>query len=237
MMQAESVFLLKGVPSMSDNQSSRITISAFSWIPDFAIGNSRDISVRWALAELGLDYDTHLIHASEPRSEAYRGWQPFGQVPAMRDGETELFESGAILLHLAGREGKLLPTGPQARATAISWLFGALATIEGPLRVATLTPLFHGEEEWSHGAVEKYSALSETRLQGLSDSLAGKDWIAGEFSIADIMLVYVLKTFGGEPVMKFPDLVTYVERGMEREGYKRAIEAMEADLTADPIAA
>lgn len=203
----------------------KLTISAFNWVPDFARGNVRDLPVRWALEEIGRPYEVYLIDASAPRGADYVAWQPFDQVPALRDGEIELFESGAILLHLGEQDERLLPRDPVARARAVSWLFAALNSVEPPIRQVSLMPLFYGEQPWCEGAVEGLTPLAEKRLQRLSDALGEQDWIAGGFSVADIMLTYLLRTVGGDAVTKFANLVAYIERGKARPAYARALQA------------
>lgn len=214
---------------MSDN---RIIVSAFSWVPDFARGNVRDMPVRWALEEIGWDYDVHLLDAKTPRGPDYIAWQPFDQVPALRHGEIEMFEAGAILLYLAQQSGALLPADPAARAKAVSWLFASLNTIEPPLRNVSTFPLFYRSSDWAEAAAAGLTPLAEKRLTRLSAALGDRDWIVGEFSIADIMLTFLLRTLGGDLVEKFGSLMAYVERGRSRPAYQRAYDAHLADFAA-----
>lgn len=207
-----------------------ITISAFNWVPDFARGNVRDLPVRWALEEMGLPYETHLIDASKPRGDDYVAWQPFDQVPAMRDGEVEMFEAAAILLYLAEKSGELLPTDPAARAKVISWLFASVNSVEPPVRNVFVFPLFYGDQGWTEDAVAALMPLAEKRLQRLSDALGDDDWIAGEFSIADIMLTFLLRAVGTDAVLKFDNLAAYVERGKARPAYARALQGQLDDF-------
>ena len=207
-----------------------ITISAFEWVPDFARGNVRDLPVRWALEELGLPYQTHLIDASSERGADYVAWQPFDQVPALRDGEVEMFEAAAILQYLAEKTGKLLPANPAGRAKATSWLFASVNAIEPPIRNVSTFPLFYADQPWVEGAVASLTPLAEKRLGRLAAALGDKDWIAGEFSVADIMLTFILRTVGGDAVAKFPALVAYIERGKARPAYARALQAQLDDF-------
>ena len=207
-----------------------ITISAFSWVPDFARGNVRDLPVRWALEELGWDYEVQLLDAKTPRGADYLAWQPFDQVPAYRDGEVEMFEAAAILLHLAEKSGQLLSADAAARARATSWLFAAVNAVEPPLRNVSTFPLFYGDSDWAAPAAEALTPFANKRLTRVADALGGQDWIAGEFSIADIMLTFILRTIGGTLVEAFPSLTAYVERGKARAAYQRAYAAQLADF-------
>ncbi|WP_338240660.1 glutathione S-transferase family protein [Aurantiacibacter hainanensis] len=215
---------------MSAMQASPVTVSAFSWVPEFARGNVRDLPVRWALEEIGRPFETHLLDANTPRDAEYLAWQPFGQVPAMRNGGVSVFEAAAILLYLGEQEERLLPRDPAPRWRAISWLFASVNSLEPPVRQVALLPLFHGDQPWCEGAVKGLTPLAEQRLQRLSDALDDNDWIAGEFSIADIMLVFLLRTVGGEAVTKFANLVAYVERGKARPAHARALQSQLDDF-------
>ncbi len=211
-----------------------ITISAFNWVPEFARGQVRDLVVRWALEEIGQPYRTHLLNAGTVRPAEYLAWQPFDQVPAYRDEAGELFESGAILLHLARDQASLLPTDPAARMQATSWLFAALGSIEPILRPIILMPLFNGDKEWCAPAVASMLPMAEKRLRLLSNALGEKEWLAGQFSIADIMMVYVLRSFGGEMINDFGNLLAYRARGVARPAFSRALQAQYDDFTGEP---
>ncbi|MEL1249781.1 glutathione S-transferase family protein [Aurantiacibacter gilvus] len=216
---------------MTENHTTQTVISAFNWVPDFARGNVRDLPVRWALEEIGRSYEVHLLDAKAPRGPDYVAWQPFDQVPALRDGEIEVFEAAAILLHLGEQDERLMPADPARRAKVTSWLFASINSVEPPVRNVSMMPLFYGEADWCAGAVDSLTPLAEKRLQRLSDALGEQDWIVGEFSIADIMLVFLLKTVGGETVTKFANLVDYVERGKARPAYARALQAQLDDFS------
>ncbi len=210
-----------------------ITISAFDWVPDFARGNVRDLPVRWALEEIGRPYSTHLIGASHARGPDYLAWQPFDQVPAMRDGALEMFESGAILLYLGEQDERLLPRDPAGRAKTISWLFAVLNTVEPPLRQAALLPLFHGDKPWCADASAALTPLAEQRLRRVSAALGDAEWIAGRFSIADIMLAFLLP-MGGAMLEQFGNLGAYCERARARPAFLRAYQAQLDDFTGEP---
>ena len=207
-----------------------ITISAFNWVPNFARGNVRDLPVRWALEEIGWDYDVVLLDARTPRGADYVAWQPFDQVPAMRHGAVEMFEAAAIVLYLAEQAGRLLPADPAQRARAISWLFAGVNSVEPPLRNVTTLPLFHGDTAWAAPAAAALTPFANRRLSRLADALGDQDWIAGEFSAADIMLTFLLRTMGGALLDGFPALSAYVERGKARPAYQRAYAAQLADF-------
>ncbi len=222
---------------MPDKTDTTITISAFSWVPDFARGQVRDLIVRWALEEMGPRYETALLDATSPRGEDYIAWQPFDQVPAYREGGVQAFESGAILILLAAKHGQLLPTDPTARAKVLSWHSAALSSVEPALRPISLLPLFHGDQPWTEGAVTALKPLAEKRLQRVSDALGGNDWIAGDFSIADILLVFVLRSFGANMIDAHTNLVAYRERGIARPAFQRALQAQLDDFTTEETTA
>ncbi|QZH75149.1 MAG: glutathione S-transferase family protein [Erythrobacter sp.] len=208
-------------------------LSAFAWVPDFAKGRVRDLRVRWALEEVGQPYETVLLNAMLPRGEDYVAWQPFDQVPAWRDGEVQMFETGAILLRLAEAHPTLLPAKPQARWQAISWLFAALNSIEPGLMQLVTVILFHQDKSWSGEAAAALRPFAEKRLQRLADALGDKDWLAGTFSIADIAMVTVLANADDALIEAQPHLAAYCARGHARPAYKRAMAAQLADFVED----
>jgi glutathione S-transferase len=211
-----------------------ITISAFNWVPEFARGQVRDLVVRWALEEIEQPYRTHLLNAGTVRPTEYLAWQPFDQVPAYRDEAGELFESGAILLHLARDQETLLPSDPASRMQATSWLFAALGSVEPILRPIILMPLFNGDKEWCAPAMASMLPMAEKRLELLSNALGEKQWLAGQFSIADIMMVYVLRSFGGDMINDFGNLLAYRARGIARPAFSRALQSQYDDFTGEP---
>ena len=207
------------------------TISAFGKVPEFAKGRVRDLRIRWALEEMGEPYETHLLDAYHPRGPEYVAWQPFDQVPAMRDGELEIFESGAILLYLAEKHGKLLPSDPQARWQAIAWLFAALNSVEPALNQITTAAVFHGEADWSDGALAAMKPFAQKRLQRVADALGDKDWLAGGFSIADILMASLFVNDVLELANEQPVLKAYRARAFDRPAFQRARAAQMADFT------
>ena len=209
-------------------------VSAFGWVPDFARGRVRDLRVRWALEEADQRYDTVLLDATHPRGADYVAWQPFDQVPAYRDGEVEMFESGAILLRIAEDHPGLLPTDPQARWQAISWLFGALNSVEPSLMQLVTVTLFHKDKPWSAEAATALRPFAQQRLKRLCDALGDKDWLAGEFSIADIALIVALKSADDGLIADQPRLTAYRARAEARPAYVRALDAQLADFSDSP---
>lgn len=198
---------------------SQIQVSAFRWVPPFAQGLVRDLRVRWALEEAGLSYEPGLIGPAEQASERYRRMQPFGQVPAYEEDGLVLFESGAIVLHIAERSEVLLPTEPHARARAQSWMFAALNSMEPPIQNLAAVDLFHAQEEWAKlrrpGAVE----MVKKRLDCLSRWLQGRDYLEERFTAGDLLMTTVLR------ILRHTDLVT--ERPV-LEAYRQRCEARPA---------
>lgn len=213
----------------------RPLVTAFDWVPEFARGLVRDLRIRWAFEEVGKPYETRLYQVTPPRPDDYLAWQPFGQVPAFDDGQTRLFESGAILLYLAQQEERLLPLKGQARWDAIAWLFAALNSVEPAVLPVAVYDFFHKDKEWAKGARAAAAELANNRLKRLSDALDGKQWLAGEFSIADIVMVHVLQNLRITGLLQaYPNLTAYQQRGEARPAYKRALAAQLADFKNQP---
>lgn len=219
---------------MSVDPKATIEITGFDWVPDFARGFVRDLRPRWACEELGLPYRERLISAMN-RPEWYYAEQPFGQVPVVKDGDLHLFESGAILVHLAEREGKLLPPSGQVRADVLGWLFASYNSIE-PLAMEQASVLiFHAGEDWAEARKPILFEMIEKKLARVADALGDREWTAGDFSIADIALVSTLREFErGEAFAKFPKLVSYVERGTARPAFQSAMAAQLAAFSEEP---
>lgn len=223
---------------MPVDPNATIEITCFDWVPGFARGFVRDLRPRWACEELGLPYRERAISARS-RPEWYYAEQPFGQVPVVRDGDLHLFESGAILVHLAEREGRLLPQSGQARADVFGWLFAAYNSIEPVAMEQASVLIFHAGEDWAEARKPILFETIDRKLSRVADALGEREWIAGDFSIADIALVTTLREFDRNgQLRKFPSLAAYLERGMERPAFGRAIEAqLEAFSEEPPIAA
>jgi glutathione S-transferase len=223
---------------MPVDRNATIEITCFDWVPDFARGFVRYLRPRWACEELGLPYRERAISAMS-RPEWFYAEQPFGQVPVVRDGELRLFESGAILVHLAEREGRLLPRSGQGRADVLGWLFASYNSIE-PLAMEQASVLiFHAGEDWAEARKPILFEMIDKKLSRVADALGDRQWFAGEFSIADIALVSTLREFERNGLLgKFPPLAAYVVRGMARPAFVHAIEAqLDAFSEEPPIAA
>jgi len=213
----------------------RPVVTAFDWVPPFARGLVRDLRVRWALEEIGAPYETELLSARSPRPEAYLARQPFDQVPAFRDGDLDIWETGAMLLYLGERDERLLPADLRARWAAISWLFSALNSVEPIIQRIVSYDLFHKDKPWMPDARDASIGMCKQKLKRVADALDGKDWLAGPFSIADIAMVTVLNNLRHtDLVAEYPSLAAYHKRGTERPAYQRALEAQFADFTEEP---
>ena len=199
-------------------------VTAFAKVPEFAKGVVRDMRVRWAFEETGRRYRTQLFDATQPRDDAYRAWQPFGQVPALADGDRSLFESGAILLYLGEQDERLLPRDPATRWRAIEWLIAALNSVEPSLMQIAAYDTFYCKQDWAAGARAAALDLATQRLTSLADALADRDWLADAFSIADIMMVTVLRNLRHTRIVEeFPILAAYQARGEARPAFVQAL--------------
>lgn len=210
-----------------------ITISAFQWVPDFARGLVRDLPVRWALEEAGFSYQAKLIGRADQATAQYRAWQPFGQVPAYDDGAVRLFESGAIVLHIAEQSAALLPPDPVLRAVVKSWLFAALNTVDPVIR--TFNVLADNGE--APALRDKAREMLKMRLAALAEVLKDKDYLAGSFTAADITMGYVLRVLRNTDfVTTDPVLGPYLARCEARPAFQRALAAQLGDFLPDPPA-
>jgi len=203
-----------------------ITITAFKWVPPFAQGQVRDHRVRWVLNEVGWPYEVRLLDAEDQRSARYRSEQPFGQVPILaEDGRPTLFETGAIVLDVATRAGKLLPADSDQRSLMLSWYFAALNSVEPFLMNLALVEFFTEDEEEKAKRRPRVLEMAEKRLGELQCGLGERDWLVGsEFTAADLMTSSVLKIAKSLNILGgFPALVTYQNRCFDRGAYKKAI--------------
>jgi glutathione S-transferase len=208
-----------------------IEVTAFGWVPDFAKGQVRDLRVRWALEELGLSYRTRLLMGERPAS--YYREQPWGQVPVYREGGIELFECGAIALHIAEKDQALLPLDEVGRKRAIAWLFAALNSIDGPVMAYVSAAFFHAEQPWSAGASAAFGEQLTQRLARLGDWLGDKEWLEERFTVGDLMMVATIR--GPDIVAKAPaNVQNYVRRGEARPAFQRALAAQLADFAPEP---
>ncbi|WP_374405985.1 glutathione S-transferase family protein [Pelagerythrobacter sp.] len=222
---------------MPEVASAPITITAYDWVPGFARGLVRDLRVRWALEEVGLDYRVEYLPQGTQKEPAHRQRQPFGQVPTFEDGEVKLFESGAIVLHIADRAPGLLPAGPNARARTAEWVFAALNTVEPPLSDWAIATLFEADQPWSEPRQPAIRERIDERLGELSRRLGDNEWLEGEFCAGDLMMIAVLQMLRGEIadlLNRYPNLAEYRKRGEARPAYARALAAHLAGFTGDP---
>lgn len=209
------------------------TITAFAQSPDRGKGQARDMRVRWALEEVGEPYDVRLVSFDEMKQPAYRALNPFGQIPAFQEGELALFESGAIVLHIAERHRGLLPDDANARARAVMWMFAALSTIEPPILDYTIAVLLERGESWHEQRLPQVKDRLRARLGELSQHLGDAEWLDGAFSAGDLMMVTVLRRLNTSDLLSgYPNLLAYVGRGEARPAFKRAFEAQLAVFTA-----
>jgi glutathione S-transferase len=211
------------------------TITAFEQSPDGGKGLARDTRVRWALEEVGKPYEVRLVSFRAMKEPAHLSLHPFGQIPTYEEGDLALFETGAIVFHIAGRHAGLLPDDANARARAITWMFAALSSIEPPILELANAKLLEGDKPWSKERLPVVMDRVRDRLKQLSDRLGSADWLDGEFSAGDLMMVHVLQRLKPSGILgEFPNLAAYVARGEARPAYKRAFEAQLAVYTGKP---
>ncbi len=200
-----------------------ITITAFENAPDRGRGLARDMRVRWALEELGLSYATRLLSFDALKAPDHLAFHPFGQIPSFEQDGLVLFESGAIVLHLARHHPGLLPDQGDARARAVAWIFAALNTLEPPIVECTMSLLFERERPWFAERQPMLDQRVRDRLQQLSDRLGCDEWLDGSFSAGDLMMVTVLRRLGSTHLLDaFPNLLAYIARGEARPAYRQA---------------
>ena len=202
------------------------TITAFAVSPDKGQGLARDMQVRWALEEVGQPYDVRLVSFKEMKQLAHLARQPFGQIPTYEDGDLVLFESGAIVLHLAETHDGLLPKDANARARAITWMFDAHSTIEPPIVNLDIAELLEDDKPWSAERLPLVKDRIRDRLKPLSQRLGDADWLDGAFSAGDLLMIGVLRRLAGSGILEeFPNLAAYVVRGEARPAFQRAFAA------------
>jgi glutathione S-transferase len=209
------------------------TITAFERSPDRGKGLARDMRVRWALEEVGQPYEVRLVSFSEMKEPAHRTVHPFGQIPTYEDGDLALFESGAIVFHIAERHAGLLPGEPNSRARVIAWMFAALNTVEPPIFDRSLLNILERDEPWYAQRLGFLEGQIRNRLSDLSRHLGDADWLEDEFSAGDLLMVTVLLRLSGSGILEdYPNLSSYVARGKARPAYKRAFDDQLAVFTA-----
>ncbi|MBZ9799358.1 glutathione S-transferase family protein [Mesorhizobium sp. ES1-4] len=206
------------------------TITVFERSPDGGQGLARDMPVRWALEEAGQPYEVRLVSFEAMKQPAHRALHPFGQIPTYEEGELALFESGAIVLHVAERHAGLLPDDANARARAIAWLFAALSTVEPPIINRGV------DEPWYEQRRPLVEESIRNRLGDLSSRLGDADWLDGAFSAGDLMMMSVLRRLRRSGILdEYPNLSAYVARGEARPAFKRAFAAQLAVFAAASV--
>lgn len=214
-----------------------IEISAFKWVPPLARGLVKDLRVRWALEEAGLPYRSRPIDFTEQASDAYRALQPFAQVPAYREKDLVLFESGAIVLHIAHRSDALMPPDEAGRGRATSWVFAALNSLEPAVQGLADIDLFNAQADWAKARRPDAQAYVRLRLTQLSEHLDGRDYLEGRFTAGDLMMTTVLRNLRQtDLVAEHANLAAYQTRCEARPAFKAALAAQMADFTGDPPA-
>lgn len=210
----------------------KITLFAFSWVPEMARGYVRDLRPRWAMEEAGINYQTQTLSAAGERPAWLKAEQPFGQIPAMIDDGVHIFESGAILLHLAEKSDALMPKDPAGRAATQSWIFAALNSLESFFFELFFIDAVYPDEDWAKQRRPGVVDFLRRRLQPISDALGDKDYLTGRFTVADIAMATVLRDISGHmPLAGMPLLEAYLSRCLARPAFQRALDAQMADFT------
>jgi len=216
-------------------ESPRPTITAFADSPDNGEGHARDMQVRWALEEVGRPYDVRLLSFAALKQPPHRALNPFGSIPTYEEGALALFESGAIVFHIAQANQGLFPADRNARARAVTWMFAALNTVEPPIVEREAFLLLEKDESWFEARLPRLDDNVRKRLGDLSARLGGSQWLDGGFSAADLLMVSVLRRLKASNIPEragileeFQSLADYVARGEARPAYRRAFEAQRA---------
>jgi glutathione S-transferase len=212
-----------------------ITITAFERSPDGGKGLARDTRVRWALEEVGQPYDVRLVSFAAMKEPAHLALHPFGQIPTYEENGLALFETGAIVFHIAQRFPGLLPFDANARARAVTWMFAALNTVEPPILDLTVARIFEADKPWAAERLPLVQERLRVRLRQLSARLGDADWLDGNFSAGDLMMASVLLRLRASGMLdEFPNLAAYVTRAEARPAYRRAFADQLAVNTAPP---
>ena len=211
------------------------TITAFKQSPDGGKGLARDMRVRWALEEVGIPYEVRLLSFAALKEPAHLALHPFGKIPTYEEGDLTLFESGAIVFHIAERHPGLLPKDATARARAIMWMFAALNTVEPTILELATARLLEGDKPWNKERLPLVEERVRNRLKQLSARLGNADWLDGAFSAGDLMMVSVLLRLKSSRILdEYPNLAAYVAGGESRPAYMRAFDAQLAVYTGKP---
>jgi glutathione S-transferase len=230
--------LMNGERAVPIDPNADIEITSFAWVPDFARGFVRDLRPRWACEEAGISYRERLIDFETVKGEDYRREQPFGQVPAYRDNEVQMFESGAMVLRIAERSEHLMPGDPAGRSRVLTWVTAALNSVEPFVLDLTAIDTFNKDAEWARLRRPQVIDTLRGRLAGLSGWLGEKDYLEGDFSAADIIMATVLREVSDEALMaEFPNLIAYRARCTGRPAFQRAMNAQLASFAPEPVAA
>jgi glutathione S-transferase len=208
---------------MPINPNANIEITAFQWVPEFAQGLVRDLRVRWALEEAGLDYRVRLL--GQQRPSEYIKEQPFDQVPSFSDGTVQIFETGAIVQYIGEKSENLLPRDPQGKYRAIQWTFAALNSVEPAVQHRVLIETFYADQEWAKLRKPSADEFARLKLQRVSDRLGDNQWLEGDrFTIGDLIMVTVLRLANkGQLLGNTPNLADYVARGEARVAFQSAL--------------
>ena len=231
---AEAYVMLDGVaPSLPMSFPMSPTITAFESSPDRGRGLARDMRVRWALEEVGQPYDVRLVSFQAMKAPPHLALHPFGQIPTYEDGDLVLFESGAIVLHIAERHPGLLPAEPNARARAVAWMFAALSTVEPPIVERGMAAIVERDKDWYEARLPMLDERVRARLSELSSRLGQAEWLDGAFSAGDLMMVTVLRRAESTGLLDaHPNLCAYIARAEARPAYQRAFAAQLAVFNA-----
>jgi glutathione S-transferase len=202
------------------------TITAFATSPDRGRGLARDMRVRWAFEEIGQPYDVKLVTFVEMKQPAHLHRNPFGQIPTLEEGDLTLFESGSIILHLAEAHPGLLPTDPDSRARAMTWMFAALNSVEPPIVEWSAFLILEKDKGYFDERMPMLEDRMRTRFRQLSDYLGDREWLDGDFSAGDLLMITVVRRAERSGIIEeFPNLAAYIERGKDRPAYLRAFQA------------
>jgi glutathione S-transferase len=206
-----------------------ITITAYNWVPPIVQGLVRDLRVRWALEEAELPYRVELIDQRNKPAE-YREWQPWSQVPAYEEDGLRMFESAAIVQHIADKSPALAPTDPVAKARMTSWLFAAINSVETPLQELALLDFMHSDKDWAKARRPMVVEFAQRRLKGVADALAGRDYLEGDFTAADLLMSTVFRMARMTNLVEEAGLGDYHRRCEARPAFQRALDGQMADF-------
>ncbi len=206
-----------------------IIVTAYSWVPPIVRGLVRDLRVRWALEEAALPYRVELIDLQN-KPDDYREWQPWSQVPAYEEDGLRLFESGAIVLHIAEKSPVLAPTDPKARARMTAWLFAALNSVEPPMQELALLDFMHADKAWAKERRPMIVEFVQRRLKGLAEALDGREFLEGGFTAADLLMATVLRMAKQTDLVEQAGLGDYLRRCEARPAFQKALAGQMADF-------